>query len=146
MKTESELELTDDAARMDFDAIHGFLSKSYWSEGISATRMRRAMEHSINVGAFVDGAQVGYARIVTDRATYAYLCDVFVDEGARGQGVSKKMMEYILALPALHGIKRFNLATKDAHGLYARYGWTPLSDPAMHMEINRSGIYRTLRE
>jgi N-acetylglutamate synthase-like GNAT family acetyltransferase len=141
-----EIGFSCDLDQMNFDFIHDFLTKSYWSEGISRTRMKRAMENSINVGAFMDGAQIGYARVVSDHATFAYLCDVFVIDSARGKGVSKKMMEYILNIPDLQGIKRFNLCTKDAHGLYAQFGWTPLSNPEKYMEIDRSGIYLKLSE
>jgi GNAT superfamily N-acetyltransferase len=141
-----KLTLTDDLTKIDFTFVHGWLSKSYWSEGIAISRMKRAMEHSINVGAFLDGRQVGYSRIITDHATFAYLCDVFVDESARGLGASKEMMRFILGLPALQGIKRFTLVTKDAHGLYRQFGWEDLKQPDMYLEIARPGIYKTLNE
>lgn len=138
--------ITHDTSKMDFDFIHGYLSRSYWSEGISKTRMKRAMESSINVGVFTDGNQVAYARVITDYATFAYLCDVFVIDAARGAGHSKTMMKYILDLPEIAGIKRFTLATKDAHGLYKQFGWAQLAQPEMYMEINKPGIYKMLRE
>ena len=140
------IEFSDLQSRMDFDFIYNFLTNSYWSEGISQGRMLRAMENSINIGAFIAEKQVAYSRIVTDKATFAYLCDVFVSPLVRGQSISKNMMEYILSLNSLQGIKRFSLCTKDAHGLYAQFGWKPLNDPEMYMEINRSGIYKLLKE
>ena len=88
-----------------------------------------------------DGAQVGFARVVTDRATFAYLCDVFVLERARGRGVSKALMDAIVAHPDLQGLRRFSLATADAHGLYARYGFAPLGDASRFMEVYRPGVY-----
>ncbi len=138
--------VSDDFKKMDFAMIHLYLSQTYWSEGISKIRMKRAMENSLNVGAFVSGQQVGYARIVTDQATYAYLCDVFVLDFAKGKGYSKLMLEFILKMHELSGIKRFSLATKDAHKLYAQFGWKPLENPAMYMEIYRPGIYKLLDE
>jgi GNAT superfamily N-acetyltransferase len=138
---------SDQLAEMDFALIHGFITGSYWAEGISRTRLARAMENSLNFGVFgEDGVQVAYARVVTDRATFAYLCDVFVVESARGRGISKRLMRFILAHPDLQGIRRFNLATRDAHGLYAQFGWTELEDPGRYMEINKPGLYKTLRD
>lgn len=138
--------LTDDRAEIDFAFIHGYLTRSYWADGISAARLERAMSNSLNIGAFVDGRQVAYARVITDRATYAYLCDVFVAEEQRGRKLSKYLLKFILAHPDLAGIRRFNLATKDAHGLYAQFGWTELADPGMYMEINKPGLYKRLAE
>jgi GNAT superfamily N-acetyltransferase len=145
-KVSTGIVIADGIEKMDFEFIHGFLSRSYWSEGISVSRMKRAMDHSINVGAFIDGKQVAYSRVITDRATFAYLCDVFVIESVRGKGISKMMMRYLLELPALQGIKRFTLCTMDAHGLYRQFGWKELTAPEMYMEINRSGIYKQLNE
>jgi GNAT superfamily N-acetyltransferase len=147
MNNESPIiEFSDLLSRMDFDFIYNFLANSYWSEGISQDRMLRAMENSINIGGFIAGKQVAYSRVITDKATFAYLCDVFVSPLVRGQNISKKMMEYILSMNSIQGIKRFSLCTKDAHGLYAQFGWKPLSDPEKYMEINRSGIYKLLKE
>ncbi|MDH4466876.1 MAG: GNAT family N-acetyltransferase [Bacteriovoracaceae bacterium] len=144
--TSTIIEFSDLRSKMDFDFIYHFLTNSYWSEGISQERMLRAMDNSINIGAFIEGKQVAYSRVVTDKSTYAYLCDVFVSPSTRGKNISKKMMEYILSMDSLQGIKRFSLCTKDAHGLYAQFGWKPLVDPEMYMEINRSGIYKLLNE
>lgn len=131
---------------LDFTFIYDFLTHSYWSECISHSRLKRAMENSINVGVFSDGIQIGYARVISDKATFAYLCDVFVAESARGLGAAKFMLLSILDMPELQGIKRFSLVTKDAHNLYRNLGWLPLKDPTMHMEIDRTGIYKLLNE
>lgn len=135
-----------DLEKIDFEFVYSFLTTSYWSEGISRSRMKRAMENSVNVLALSNDKPAAYARIITDQATFAYLCDVFVIEAERGKGISKALMKYILAMPELQGIKRFNLATKDAHELYRQFGWTELAQPERYMEINHPGIYKTLVE
>ena len=123
--------------------MHGYLSNdAYWCRGIPAATLHKAIAHSLCFHALDDdGAQVGFARVVTDRATYAYLCDVFVLERARGRGVSKAMMDAVVAHADLQGLRRFSLATADAHGLYARYGFAPLGDASRFMEIYRPGVY-----
>lgn len=140
-----KIEFTTDQERLDFEMIFEFLSATYWAKGLSRSRLKRAIENSLNVGAYKNKKLVGYARIITDQATYAYLCDVFVVEEERGRGVSKEMMKFIIALPQLHGIKRFALVTKDAQGLYRQFGFENMPEPAMYMEINRGG-YTHLQE
>jgi N-acetylglutamate synthase-like GNAT family acetyltransferase len=136
------LRISDRHDDIDLDVVHGFLStEAYWCRGVPRAVLEKAIAHSLCFSAFLDGRQIGFARVVTDRATYAYLCDVFVLPGARGQGVSKAMMEAITAHPDLQGLRRFSLATADAHGLYARHGFEPLANPQRFMEIYRPGVY-----
>ncbi|MFP2957128.1 GNAT family N-acetyltransferase [Myxococcus sp. 1LA] len=133
--------VSDDPARIDLDVIHGYLSRSYWSTGIPRETVERAARNSLVFGLYSPEGQVGYARVVTDRATFAYLCDVFVLESYQGRGLGPWMMEALLAHPDLQGLRRFLLATRDAHSLYARYGFEPLKVPARFMEIHDPDVY-----
>lgn len=122
----------------DFDLVHAWLGTTYWSPGISMERVRKAAENSsLVVNAFIDDAQVGYARVVSDRTVFAYLCDVFVDESARGQGVGKAIVEAVLAHPDHQSLRRFLLATLDAHSLYEQYGFEVLPNPERWMVIRK---------
>ena len=125
--------ISTDPARLDLDVVHGFLTTSYWAGGIPREVVRRSIEGAIAFGIFEGGAQVGFARVITDRATFAYLADVFVLEGWRGRGLSRWLMECIVAHPDLQGLRRWMLATRDAHGLYAKFGFTPLASPERWM-------------
>lgn len=136
-------EISTDRKRLDIDAIHAFLTQSYWSPGIPRATVARAIENSLCFGAFCDGQQVGFARMVTDKTTFAYLCDVYVLEEHRGRGLSKQLMDHVVKHPDLQGLRRMMLATRDAHGLYAQYGFTPLSAPDRIMEVLRPDIYRS---
>ena len=139
----SALEIDTDPARLDRTVIHRWLStQSYWAAGVPRTTLDRAIENSLCFGAYLDGAQVGFARMVTDRATFAYLADVFVLDEHRGRGYSRQLMDAIVAHPGLQGLRRMLLATRDAHGLYAKYGFTPLANPPTFMECHRPGVYR----
>src|SRR5882724_12224137 len=130
------------ADAMDLDAIHACLSGSYWARGIPRAVMAKAISGSLCFGVFSEAnAQVGFARVVTDRATFAYLCDVYVLEEHRGRGLAAWLMTAIVSHPDLQGLRRFVLATRDAHGLYERFGFAPLARPEIFMEINRPGIY-----
>jgi len=133
--------LTTDAASMDLDAIHAYLTRSYWSEGISKELVSRAMAGSLCFGLFDGGRQVGFARVVTDRATYAYLCDVYVLEEYQGRGLGTWMMRELMTHPDLQGLRRWALATRDAHGLYEKVGFAAPANPAGLMEIARPGMY-----
>ena len=129
------IEITNDVDRMSVDVIHRYLSEeSYWATGIPREVVERAMRHSLCFAALDGDATIGFARVVTDRATFAYLADVFVLPPYRGRGVSKRIMAAIAAHPALQGLRRFHLSTKDAHGLYAQFGFTELATPERHME------------
>jgi GNAT superfamily N-acetyltransferase len=139
------MRITDDRSAIDFAVVHGFLSReAYWCKGVPEATLRKAIENSLCFSAIADdGAQVGFARVVTDRATFAYLCDVFVVEAVRGTGAGKALIEAVMAHPDLQGLRRFSLATADAHALYARHGFTPLADPARFMEVYRPKVYST---
>jgi GNAT superfamily N-acetyltransferase len=136
------LRISSDGAEVDVDLVHRFLhADAYWCRGVPRAVLETAIAHSLCFSAFVDDRQVGFARVISDRATFAYLCDVFVLPAARGQGVSKRMLETILAHPDLQGLRRFLLATADAHRLYAKYGFAPLSGPDRFMERYRPDVY-----
>jgi GNAT superfamily N-acetyltransferase len=130
-----------DKSRLDFDAIHEFLSSSYWAKGIPRDTVQRAIDHSMCFGVYVAGRQVGFARVITDHATFAYLSDVFVLEAYRGQGLSKLLMNAIVNHPDLQGLRRWTLSTRDAHGLYTQFGFTPLGWPDRFMERTVSNPY-----
>jgi len=135
--------ISTDRARLDRDAVYRYLSEeSYWAAGMARGVFERAVAGSLPFGLYEpDGAQIGYARVVSDHATFAYLCDVYVLQAHRGQGLSKWLMQLVVEHPALQGLRRFMLGTRDAHGLYAQYGFTPLANPARVMEILRPDVY-----
>jgi GNAT superfamily N-acetyltransferase len=134
--------VSTDAARLDLAAIHGYLSRSYWAAGIPLETLARALDHSLCFGLYRDTTQVGFARMVTDRATFAYLADVYVLEPHRGRGLGKWLVGCVLSHPALHGLRRSMLATRDAHELYRQFGYRPLAHPERLMEIVQPDIYR----
>jgi N-acetylglutamate synthase-like GNAT family acetyltransferase len=136
-----EYSISTDVEAMDLDAVHAYLARSYWARGIPRDLVARAMRGSLCFALFHDRVQVGFARVVTDRATFAYLADVYVLEEHRGRGLGQWLMEVVVAHPDLQGLRRFALATRDAHGLYAKLGFTPLQHPEFFMEINRPGLY-----
>lgn len=142
------IEISPDPARLDIAFIHHALStQTDWARNIPRETLMRALSHSLCFGAYastLDGCaarQVGFARVITDRATFAYLADVFVDPSMRGLGVGKRLCETVLAHPALQGLRRFLLATTDAASLYARYGFEPLGPINKMMQIHRPDIY-----
>lgn len=120
--------LTSDKSAMQVDVVHAFLKRSYWAANRTRETVVKSINNALSFGVFTQGRQVAFARVVTDYCTFAYLCDVFVDEDFRGQGLSKWMMESILGDPRLQSLRRFVLATQDAHSLYTRYGFQPLSE------------------
>ncbi|HXD41379.1 MAG TPA: GNAT family N-acetyltransferase [Ramlibacter sp.] len=134
-------EITDDVKRFDVDAIHAYLSQSYWSPGVPKVIVERAIANSLCFGVLWGAEQVGFGRVVTDRATFAYLADVYILEEHRGKGLSKRLMDAVVAHPDLQGLRRMLLATKDAHTLYAKYGFKSLAAPELLMEIHRPDIY-----
>ena len=139
--------LSNDSARMDVASVHGYLARSYWAEAIPREVVERSIAGSICFGVFDgSGAQVGFARVVTDRATFGYLADVFILEEHRGRGLSKALMAFILEEPELKGLRRFLLCTRDAHGLYAQFGFKVAGRPENIMEIVRRGMYREAAE
>lgn len=141
--TSGEYEISTDKQRLDISVIHGYLTHSYWSPGIPKAIVARAIEGSLCFGVYHRTAQVGFARVITDKATFAYLADVFILEPHRGVGLSKRLMEFIFAQQDLQGLRRFMLGTRDAHGLYRKYGFTAVADPQIMMEILRPDIYRS---
>ena len=140
-KSRDQFRITTDVEQMDIDAIHAYLTRSYWAEGISKALMARAMAGSLCFGLFDGTRQIGFARVITDRATYAYLCDVYVLEEYQARGLGTWMMQELMTHPDLQGLRRFGLVTRDAHRLYERCGFSALSNPAGHMEIVRAGLY-----
>jgi len=133
--------ISTDRARIDVAAVHAFLSQSYWSPGIPLDVVQRGIAGALCFGVYHGREQIGFARVITDRATYAYLSDVYVLESHRGRGLAKWMMEVIMSHPELQGLRRFALSTRDAHGLYAQFGFTPVGNPERQMEIMRRTIY-----
>jgi len=127
--------ISTDDARLDIQTIHDFIANhSYWGQGRAVEVVQRALDHSLNFGVYLGKHQVGFARVVTDYATFAWVADVFVLTEHRGRGLSKWLMEIILAHPQLQGFRRWVLATKDAHSLYERFGFIPLHRPERWME------------
>jgi GNAT superfamily N-acetyltransferase len=126
--------ITTDKAKLDLEKIHSFLKTSYWAAGIPAETVRRSVENSLTFGLFADKEQVGFARVVTDYATFAYLADVFVLDPHRRRGLGKWVMEVVSSHPELQGLRRWMLATRDAHELYRECGFAELKDPRTFME------------
>ena len=122
--------------------IHSFLTNSYWAEGISREIIRRSIEGSLCFGVFENDRQVGFARMITDKATFAYLADVFIIKEYRGLGLSKWLMEVIMSHPGLQGLRRMMLATKDAHELYKKFGFTSLTNADRWMQIHNPDVYK----
>jgi len=128
--------ISTDKSLIDFDTVYYYLDKeSYWAKGIPAERLKKAIDNSICFGIYKENKQAAFARVVTDMASFAYICDVFVLSAYRRQGLSKWLIQAIKQHPELQGLRRWSLATLDAHELYAQFGFTPLSKPANWMEI-----------
>lgn len=125
---------SDDPTRLDVARVHGWLASSYWSPGIARDLVERAMAGSHCLGAYQDGVQIGYARAISDRATFAWLADVWVDEAGRGRGLGRRMVRWFLDHPDYAGIRRIGLVTKDAHGVYEGVGFHALIRPERYME------------
>ena len=135
--------ISEDLSDMDFAALYQYLSSSYWAEGIPYETLVRALRNSLCFGVFTDaGGQVGFARMITDKATFAYLADVYILEEHRGRGLSKWLMEKIMSHSELQGLRRMALATKDAHGLYEKYGFKALASPNIFMELWNQNVYK----
>ncbi len=138
---QGEYLITTDKARMDVELIHDFLTHSYWAAKIPLETVKRSIEHSLAFGLFCGERQIGFARAVTDYATYAYIADVFVLEAYQRQGLGRWLMKVIIAHPQLQGLRRWSLVTKDAHALYESVGFSKLSAPERHMEMTFPDIY-----
>jgi GNAT superfamily N-acetyltransferase len=137
--------VSTDSTRLDLDLIHQFLTNAYWSEGIPREVVARSIENSLCFGVFEGQRQVGFARVITDYSTYAYLADVFIVESHRGRGLAKFLMECITKNPELQGLRRWTLATRDAHSLYAKFGFEPLAKPDRFMELHDPEVYKRSR-
>jgi len=142
----SGYEVSTDPARLDIAAMHAYLTRSYWSPGIPYATVERAAHNSLCFGLYEKstGRQVGLARVVTDHATFAYLCDVYVLEEHQGRGLGKLMMRAVMAHPALTGARRAMLGTRDAHGLYRQFGFAAPPDDRVLMQILRPDMYRAI--
>jgi GNAT superfamily N-acetyltransferase len=148
VETAERYEISSDPARLDIDAIHAYLTRSYWSPGIPRDVVARAVAHSLCFGVYemASGKQVGFARVVTDHATFAYLCDVYVLEAHQGHGLGKALMRVFMEHPSVIGARRVMLATRDAHGLYRQYGFGDTTGNTNLMEIVRPDIYQRQRD
>jgi GNAT superfamily N-acetyltransferase len=138
---QGEYAICTDRARLDLALVHGFLTASYWAKGIPLEIVRRSAENSLCFGLYRGAQQIGFARVVTDYATFAYLGDVFILEEFRGRGLSKWLMQVVFSHPNLQGLRRWHLATRDAHGLYRQFGFTDLKNSSVHMEKWDPEIY-----
>jgi len=127
--------ISTDPARLDPAAIHAYLSRSYWAQNRPMEVVIRSLQHSLCFGVYHGSVQIGLARVITDYATFAYLCDVYILETHQGQGLGKWLISVVTGYPPLQGLRRWSLATRDAHGLYAQYGFSPLSNADRWMEI-----------
>lgn len=139
--SKGDYEISTDPARVDVGMVHEFLTNSYWAKGIPLETVRRSIENSIAFGVYYGRQQVGFARIISDLATFAYLADVFILPSYRARGLSIWLMECIVSHPDLQGLRRWMLATQDAHGLYAKFGFTPIKSSEPWMEIHRTDVY-----
>jgi GNAT superfamily N-acetyltransferase len=140
------IDISSEKARLDLDAVHSFLRTSYWSSGLPRDVLERAVENSVCFGAYDGTRQVGFARVVTDCATFAWVCDVFVVESHRRRGIADALLFAVKGHPALQGLRRWSLATRDAHALYRRHGFEPLADPTRALEIRSPNVYRSALE
>jgi GNAT superfamily N-acetyltransferase len=139
--TRGDFEISTDPSRIDTAAVHAFLFDSYWARGIPRETVEKSLRHSLCFGVYRGKLQAGFARVITDRATFAYLADVFVLPEYRGHGLSKWLMECIMAHPDLQGLRRWLLATRDAHALYQKFGFQALASPDRWMERHDPDVY-----
>jgi GNAT superfamily N-acetyltransferase len=133
--------VSTDPSRIDLDRVRAFLTRSYWAEGIPRETVARSIEHSIPFGLYDGREQIGFARVVTDRATFAWLADVYVEEGHRGKGLGKLLMCAVMAHPELQSLRRWMLGTRDAHGLYRQFGFSELARPERWMDKHDPDVY-----
>lgn len=133
--------ISTDKRKLDLAVVHAFLTTSYWATGVPMEVVERSVEHSLAFGVYEDNRQVGFARVITDRATFAYLADVFILEPWRGKGLGTWLIEVVLSHPELQGLRRWMLATRDAHELYRKAGFTSMASPERFMEIANPDAY-----
>jgi GNAT superfamily N-acetyltransferase len=141
----SQYTVSTNTARFDVEMIYRFLTNCYWAEGVTREIVLRSIENAVCFGVFDGDKQVGFARVITDRATYAYIGDVFILESHRGRGLSKLLMTAVMEHPELQGFRRWSLVTNDAHGLYQQFGFKPPANPQRYMEIINPAVYKDMR-
>ena len=139
---DGDILVSTDPARLDLETVHGFLAGSYWAEGIPRETVERSIRHSICFGAFDGGRQVGFARVISDRATFAYVSDVFVLDSHRGRGIGRQIMTAVTTHPELQNLRLWTLFTRDAHGLYRQVGFREARHPDRLMERRQLQPYR----
>jgi GNAT superfamily N-acetyltransferase len=139
---QSEYTISTDKSRLDLDLIHGFLTRCYWAEGIPRDLVERSIDNALCFGVFRGNEQVGFARVISDQATYAYIGDVFIVESHRGRGLAKLLIKAIMEHRHLQGLRRWSLVTRDAHPLYEHFGFTRLSNPQRYMERCDPEVYK----
>lgn len=135
--------ITSDRQELDLDAVHAYLTRCYWAEGISKQRVAKSLEQSLCFSLKDGDRQIGFARVITDYATFAYLCDVYVVEEEQGKGLGTWLMQTVTSHPDLLNVRRFVLVTRDAHGLYEKVGFRALDHPSRYMEITRPDLYES---
>jgi N-acetylglutamate synthase-like GNAT family acetyltransferase len=140
--TSGDFIIDTDKSKLDIPFIHAYLTRSYWAEDIPVETVKRCIDGSLCFGVYHSGNQIGFARVITDTATFAYLADVFIDENYRGKGLSKWLMKVILEHESVQGLRRFMLATRDAHGLYKQFGFTEITNPERLMQIVTPNVYK----
>ena len=140
----AEVFVSTDQGLLNIDFVHEFLRSSYWAQNIPRQVLEKSIQNSICFGLYKGPQQIGFARVVTDQATFAYLCDVFIADAEQGRGLGKYLIGEILNHPAFQVLRRFNLATRDAHGLYQQFGFKNLKSPERYMEIVKPDAYRGL--
>jgi len=143
MQALNPYEISSDRSRLDIDLIYDFLRSCYWSPNIPRAVVEKSIQNSLCFGAFCNGRQLGFGRVITDFATFAYIADIFVVPEHRGRGVSKLLLRAMLEHPDLQGLRRILLATQDAHGLYTQFGFQPLAHAEHYMTIHRPDVYRS---
>lgn len=141
-KLKTKFSISTDKSKLNLSTIHNFLKTSYWAGNVPLSVIEKSIKHSLCFGVYEDEEQVGFARVITDYATFAYLTDIFILEAYREQGLGKWLVKYILEHPELQGFRRWLLRTKDAHKLYAHYGFQSLVKPDFYMEIINSNVYQ----
>jgi len=144
--TKDDFIITTDKDKIDVNYVHWFLTRSYWAEAIPLATVKRSIEGSFCFSVIYLNHQVGFARLITDKATFGYLADVFIDENFRGRGLSKWLIEVIMNHPDVEGLRRLMLATQDAHGLYAQFGFTALTNTDRWMHIHNPDVYKQPKE
>jgi N-acetylglutamate synthase-like GNAT family acetyltransferase len=140
--SKDQYEINSDRSKLDLEVIHGYLSRSYWAEDIPEEVVKKAIENSLCFGVYNNDKQVGFARVISDHSTFAYLADVFILEEERGKGLSKWLMECILKHEQLQGLRNFCLLTRDAHSLYEKFGFKNFEKPQNFMAIKKDNFYK----